>query len=104
MKNQEKEKLKKIARDISDNLIFTSIGVPEEYIATIFMPIYFLEEKHFKEIRDSGMFYEYYSKQNNLSVNGYPTFFSFHALSVEDTKEVLLMLEKLEKAKKDALK
>jgi hypothetical protein len=111
-KIQKDEDLKKIAKDLYNNLIFTDRQCKENNLLMVFMPLMFMapsapnlsedisknrdskiytlleadiEKKYYMEyIKDIGMIYEYISEAGPRSINGNPIFTSFKLLSKTD--------------------
>ena len=54
------------------------------------MEVYELEVKYYQEhyITDIGMIYEYWDKSSPTSINGYPTFMSFHLVNRKDSEKI----------------
>ncbi len=87
------EFLRQLAADIADDKIFTHRHIPEqqsEMIPRVFMPIALGAFKDYtkEQMEDIGLIYEYYSDAGPRGINGYPCFFSFRILSVEETKRM----------------
>ena len=48
-----------------------------------------------------GMIYEYYDKAGTQCINGYPTFFSCHIMSISDKNRFIEMYRKYEEKRKE---
>ncbi len=101
--SQSEEFLTQLAKDIVNNLVFTSDHMPHEKLETlgiVFMPLLLGALQHYSEeaVKDIGMIYEYYKQACPTSINGYPTFISFRILNVKDRKLVLDKVDKMKKA------
>jgi len=98
--------LRQLALDILDGRVFTSqqIGQYErvEMILMIFMPLLLMDEHAAKQMaaRGPGLIYEHMSKALPRTINGYPTFFSFHVLSKPDTVKITSYIKELETQRK----
>lgn len=119
MKSHTDEELKKIAKDILDEKIFTDRHIRDKnLISSIFMVVHFLGaipkdstahkaaeiEDDYQDIMNNlGMLYEYYDKANHMSINSYPTFFSVRMLNKEDTVKVWEYYDKIKTAVDKAL-
>lgn len=105
-KERPDEELKQIAKDIHGNLIFTDRHIHPDsrksMIASVFMPLFFLDKKSAEEMkrRKIAVIYEYYSKAGRMSINGYPIFSSFGALTEGEWKKVSEYLAKIDAAMK----
>jgi hypothetical protein len=100
--------IRKLAEDLYRGLIFTDRHVGDknpDMIKSVFMPIFFLEEKDIKSLKKAkiGLFFEYYDKAGPMSVNGYPTFFSVQMLSEDDTKRLFEVHDKIKSAVENAM-
>lgn len=98
------KELNQIAKDIYNNLIFTSLQLRDMHLlSNIFMPILLgAFEKESKEYKDDiGLIFEYYSKVSPMAINGYPIFFSFQYLSKSDTEIVLEKIKKIDEVMKN---
>lgn len=98
-----------LADDIYRDRVFTSCHIRQEdmgMLLTIFMPLVFADMKIIEQMRNDapGMIYEHFSEAGSRSVNGYPTFVSFHIVSKEDTKKVWEKFERIKKAVSEVIK
>lgn len=98
----EKE-IRSLAEELYKGQIFTDRHIrhdPQRTIKSVFMGINFLSDKDLKELRawNTGLFYEYLSAAGPVSVNGYPTFFSFRILSKDDARRLFTMHDKIKSA------
>lgn len=85
--------LRQLAADIADDKIFTHRHIPEgqsEMVPRVFMPIALgaFKDTPQEELENIGLIYEYYSAAGPRGINGYPCFFSFRTLTVEETKKM----------------
>ena len=118
------EDLKKFAKDIYNNLIFTDRHCKKSEISMRFMVLMFMgpsskkdkredslytilemdmEEKAYKEYLSSiGMVYEYMSQGGGVSINAGPTFMSCRFLNKEDTVKVWDYYEKYKEIRETA--
>lgn len=102
--NRSTTELKKIAMDMSDNLIFTSLQIPEHsmsLLGMIFMPILFGGAGDI-DPNDIGMIYEYYSKAGPRCINGFPTFISCSVINKADSHKIVEYYEKFQEIKGQA--
>jgi len=114
---QTDDQLKKIAKDLYNNLIFTDRHCQEHSLSLVFIPLMFMapsapslsddkvknrdsiiyklleediEQKYYKKfIENIGMVYEYISESGPRSINGNPIFYSFRLLSKIDCDKML---------------
>lgn len=120
--------LKKIAKDIVDNKIFTDRHCSSNDIMSIFMPMMFMghiswptedtrenklikiflkeKEKSYKKrykiwLNNVGLVYEYLSKAGPMAVNGCPIFYSCRFLSKESTEKMFKYYDEYLKLKKE---
>ena len=94
------EEIFNIARDMIDGHIFSSFHLRRLEDATcVFMPLIFLDEETSEIWKDDppGVIYKYVHKAMPRSVNGMPSFMSFHFLDSKDTERLRSMIEKLQK-------
>ena len=108
MKNRPESEIKEIARDMHRGLIFTDRHIKsadERLLGTIFMILSLMDKKGMEKMMKDppGMVYEYFSKAGPRGVNGYPCFTSMNILSIDDTKKVFELIQKLEKSEKEVL-
>lgn len=85
--------LKVLASDIFDGKIFTNRHLPNDGLDNmemVFMPIALgaFSKLTDEECNDIGLIYEYLDKASPRSVNGYPTFMSFHVLNVREFEKM----------------
>ncbi|OGU60448.1 MAG: hypothetical protein A2V66_01820 [Ignavibacteria bacterium RBG_13_36_8] len=95
------EELKEIAQGILSGQIFTDRHIEDDdMFASIFMPVAMFDQKQLKELSDSqpGLFYEYMSKAGPRAINGYPSFFSYNILSIDETKKMIDYMGKIQEA------
>lgn len=88
-----------IAIGIKAGTIFTDRHVENKQdMSYIFMPLGLMNKKQLKELGESdiGMIYEHIDNAGPRSINGYPGFFSFQILTMEETKQCMSFLEKLD--------
>lgn len=100
--------IRQLAEDLYRDLIFTDRhinGGNTDMIKSIFMPLFFLEEKDIESLKKAkiGLFFEYYKAAGPMSVNGYPTFFSVQMLSESDTKRLFETHNKIKSAVENAM-
>lgn len=103
--------LKQIAKDMYNNVIFSSLFLPEHdqyLISSIFMAFTLmgpgmdgkderergigsiLEQEHYENwLKQIGMIYENMSEAGPRGINGYPMFMSCKFIDIEDTKKVI---------------
>ena len=98
-----------LAEDIYRDRVFTSNHVrlgDLNMFPVIFVPLIFADKKIIEKLRKDapGMIYEHISEAGPRSVNGYPTFFSFHIVSKEDAKKVWEKVEQIKKAVCEVIK
>jgi hypothetical protein len=102
LENLPDKELKKIAKDLWANRIFTSLHVqnPRD-LGMVFMPFALKDGWSPDEAEDLvynwGMMYEYYEKAGPRSVNGMPNFFSYRVITRHDTSKVLGFYNELKK-------
>ena len=92
----KEEELKKLAVDIVNGKVFTSLhleGDDMNLLGHIFTPCLFgaLEEI---DTSNLGLIYEYLDKAGPRSINGYPTFFSMKILSMADNEKLFEYMNK----------
>ena len=97
------DEINALAEDIYMNRVFTSNHIRQgdlNMLPVIFVPIIFADKKFIELMQKDapGMIYEHLSEAGPRSVNGYPTFFSFHIVSQEDAKKVWEKVEQIKKA------
>lgn len=105
---RDKKELKEIARKIVANEIFPSWAIrknDERLLGSIFMPLMFLKDEDVKEMKDAEItfFFEEYCKSMPRSINGYPMFMSFNALSKDEGKLVINYCKVIDNAIKNTL-
>lgn len=104
--NLEEKELTQLAKDIVNNLVFTSNHInPNEndLIGNIFMPLLLgaTSDMSQGQINDIGMIYEYYKNNSGgWAINGYPTFFSCRFISKHDAKIIWEKVAKIEELMK----
>lgn len=103
------DEINALAEDIYMERVFTSGHIRLEdlnMLPSIFMPLVFADRKLREELlKDApGMFYEHLSEAGQVSINGYPTFFSLHIVSHEDAKKVWEKVEQIKKSIHEVLK
>lgn len=103
MKNLTDDEINALAEDIYRDRVFTSDQIRKgdlNMLPVIFVPIIFADKKIIELMQKDapGMIYEHISEAGPRSVNGYPTFFSFHTVSQEDAKKVWEKVEQIKKA------
>ncbi len=82
------EEIKQIAKEAIENRIY--IAETEEKLENSFkMILTMLDDKSRKNMLEDqpAAFYEYYDKAGPRSVNGFPQFFSFRYLNLEEWKK-----------------
>lgn len=98
--SQPPEKLSQLARDIAQNLVFTSDYVQDTNIlGCVFVPIAMgaFNDLNKSQLEDIGLIFEYYNaSMGGRAINGYPIFFSCQYLNREDTE---IVKEKVRKIK-----
>jgi len=92
-----------LAEDIYKGNVFTSNQIRKEdmgMLPVIFIPLALAGPKLIEDMKreDPGMIYEHFSEAGTRSINGYPTFFSFHIVSQEDANKVWEKYEQIKKA------
>ena len=98
------EELKVLAVDIVDRKVFGSWMVPKDQpslIASIFIPLSIGAASKLPGNVDS--LYEYLHRAMPISVNGYPAFFTFRFLTVEDRERLVPMIERYKSMKQEFL-
>ena len=108
IKNLTDDEINALAENIYRERVFTSNHIRQgdlEMLPVIFMPLVFADEKLREHLlKDApGMIYEHLSEAGQLSINGYPIFFSFHIVSQENTKKVWEKFEQIKKAVCEAI-
>lgn len=97
------DEINALAEDIYMGKVFTSDHLREtdlRMLPQIFTPLILADETLRAELLKEpiGMIYEHLSEAGSRSVNGYPIFFSFHAVSQDDAKRVWEKVEQIKKA------
>ena len=97
------DEINALAEDIYRDRVFTSNHVRQgdlNMLPVIFMPLAFADRKIIEKMQNDapGMIYEHFREAGPRSVNGYPTFVSFHIVSKEDAKKVWGKVEQIKKA------
>jgi hypothetical protein len=97
------ESVKQLAGDLYSDKIFGSWMLPDDQIESmfmVFMALIFVDDITKKQWKrdNTYFFYEYYDKAGPRSINGMPVFMSFHILSGDDVKRILLKREAIAKA------
>lgn len=104
--SREEKELSQLAKDIVNNLVFTSNHIhpnDNNLIGNIFMPLLLgaTSDMSKEQIDDIGMVYEYYrGNSGGWAINGYPTFFSCAFLNKNDTKIVWEKVQKIQELMK----
>ena len=103
MKKLTDDEINALAEDIYRDRVFTSDHLRQgdlNMLPVIFVPLVFADKKMIEKMQKDapGMIYEHFSEAGPRSVNGYPTFFSFHIVSQEDAKKVWEKVEQIKKA------
>ena len=103
MKKLTDDEINALAEDIYRDRVFTSDQLRQgdlNMLPVIFVPLVFADKKIIELMQKDapGMIYEHLSEAGPRSVNGYPTFFSFHIVSQEDAKKVWEKFEQIKKA------
>lgn len=103
------DEINSLAEDIYRDRVFTSNHVRPgdlNMLPVIFVPLVFADKKFIEMMQKDapGMIYEHFSEAGPRSVNGYPTFFSFHIVSQEDAKKVWEKVEQIKKAVGEVIK
>lgn len=98
--------LKDIALGISRNEIFSSMQIsPNDthLLPNIFMPLMFMDDLQLKQLQADKIehFYAPMSGAGPRSLNGYPLFMSVSMLTLDEAKEIIIILNKIENALKD---
>jgi len=91
------KEIKQIAVDLAEGKIFSNLHLQNQNdIPTVFMVMIFLSNEQRQQlIDDEAIFiFEYYDKANQLSVNGYPTFFSCRFMTKEDFYQMWVEYQK----------
>ena len=93
------EELKSIAKDLYQEKIFCDrfLHDPKTELSMVFMAIALLDKQTAEELmsKKPAFIYEYYSKAGPMSVNGYPTFFSFKFLIQEEYEKMIKYFNKI---------
>lgn len=97
------EEIKQLATDTFKEQVFFSTMIPkqdEHLLASIFMTMTFMDHKQIEQLSKDKIsaFYEYLSEAGPRAINGYPIFMSMKAISVDDLKEVQIIVKKLQNA------
>lgn len=97
------DEINALAEDIYRDRVFTSDHIRQgdlNMLPVIFVPIIFADKKWIELMQKDapGMIYEHISEAGPRSVNGYPTFFSFHIVSKDDAKKVWEKFEQIKNA------
>ena len=104
-RKKAESELKKLALDIVEGKVFGSWMVPEHddsLLTCIFMPLAFGAGASLSD-NNAVCIYEYYSKSGNRSVNGYPTFMSFHYITAAELDILRPLIEKAAAMRKEFL-
>lgn len=90
---QSEETLRKLMFDLVDGRIFVIQQLKDKNLANmVFMPLVFGALEGF-DLDTIGTIYEYYSEAGPRSINGYPCFFGFRMLHIDDWRRVLAAAE-----------
>ncbi len=97
--------LRKFVDDFVSGRIFTSAHIRTEQaslLPMIFMPLALgaFSKVNPDSLSQIGCLYEYYDKAGPRSINGFPMFFSFHLLHVDDWERAKAAIEKEEERRK----
>lgn len=109
IKKMTDDEINALAVEIYRGSVFTSNQIRKEdmgMLPVIFIPIALFGQKLIEDMRkeDMGMIYEHISEAGPGSINGYPTFFSLHIVSKEETKKVWEKYEQIKKAVEGVIK
>lgn len=103
-KRRSDEDIAEIALAMSRNGIFASwyfdAHEAEHMMRSVFMTLNFLRDEDIKWMADNKIahVFEYMSKAGQMSVNGYPTFFSHCVLTQEDAERVVAKYKQIKEA------
>lgn len=98
------EKLNQLAKDFVAGRVFSDRHCPPDMWTSVFMILGLGDAEVVKgDIDDLGMVYEYLDQAGPMTVNGYPTFFSFRMLNKADAMKLFEKADALEKAAAAAL-
>lgn len=103
MHKYTREELKQVAMDYVDCKIFTNFHLrpgDEDMIGSVFMPLLFMSLWDYNPDQIK-LVYEYYDKQEQRSINGYPIFMSMRLMSKEDFEPFKEFVDKYQKVKKE---
>jgi len=92
-----------LAEEIYRGEVFTSNQIRTgdlNMLPVIFIPLVFAGPTFIEDMRKDkmGMIYEHFSEAGPRAINGYPSFFSLHIISQEDTNKVWEKYELIKKA------
>jgi len=119
IKSQPDDKLKQVAKDIYNSLVFTDRHCREHEISQRFMVLMFMGPQapkkpghqwyeveckyyHEEQVTSIGMIYEYLSEASPMGLNGGPIFMSLRMLNKEDSKKVWEYYEKYKEIRETA--
>lgn len=94
------EELKKIALDLFNKRIFCNYHLTDlDEINLIFIPLIFMNEKAVDVFKSQNprFIYQYLSEKLPRTINGFPTFASFHCLNEKETDIMLKYYEDIKK-------
>src|SRR5262249_16570090 len=99
--------IRQLAEDLYRGLIFTDrhIGNQPNLIKSVFMPLFFLEEKDIESLKQAkiGLFFEYIKEAGPMFINGFPIFSSMQMLSDDDAKRLFAVHDKIKSAVDNAM-
>ena len=103
--SRPREELKDIAMGIIQGNIFHSIQIRQHdmhLLQSIFMPLIFLDEVQFREMREAGVysFYGTVSGQSR-SINGYPMLMNMGWMTKEETDQLIEIYNRIQQVFKD---
>lgn len=93
--------IKQLAIDMRAGKVFTNLNLhDQEDVLLVFPALILLSDEQRQEIIDRKveLIYEYVDKAGPMSINGYPSFFSYRFLSSEETDKLFDMIKRLHDA------
>lgn len=98
---EEKLDLRQFALDMRASQIVTSLQVPPELCAMVFMPFMFIkDDKILERIKNAALLWGHMRDAGPRGVNGYPIFGAFGVLSKEEWEQVKIYLKELDEWQK----
>lgn len=95
--------IKRAAKALAENYLFSATMAPADLIPTIFLPIAMGVLDDY-DVPDLGNIYQYMDKAGEYGVNGYPIFTTCIPANHEDWGRIVELANKIEKAVEEILK